>query len=111
MLLLILVGIVLWHLLKKSRVYHPCTVEDLLHHHEENDRVKVKGTIKPLGKSKETYFSRLDDKTGSIDIFADTAMKGMVEIKGIVQRDAEQHKYIKAIMIKEYVKKKKLKRS
>src|SRR3989344_5765981 len=97
LLLLLLLAFALWHLLLKHRheTYHPCTIEELLHNHEEGDRIKVTGKITALGKDKKQIFSRLTDRTGSIDALTDTYMKGMVEIRGIVQRDADRHKFIK----------------
>ncbi len=108
LLLLFLLAFALWHFLAKHRhtAYHTCTIEEILHHHEEGNKVQVSGILKPIGKSKELIFSRLTDKTGWIDVLADTAVKGGVQIKGIVQRDAEEHKYIKTIFIAEFLKKK-----
>lgn len=112
LLILLFLAITLWHLLAKNRgrTYHSCTIEDLLHHHEENACIEVIGRIKPLGKGKEDFFCRLEDKSGWIDVLTDTPLTGRVKIKGIVQRDAEEHKFIKAIEIKELFQKKKLKK-
>ncbi len=83
----------------REKIYHPCTIEDLLHHHEEGEYVRVLGRLTPLGKDKKKVFSKLTDRTGQIDVLTDDFVKGKVEVKGVVQRDDEQHKYVKALQI------------
>lgn len=80
--------------------YHPCTIEDLLHHHQEGEYVTVLGRLTPLGKDKQKIFSKLTDRTGQMEVLAEESIKGKAEVRGMVQRDAEQHKYLKAIQIR-----------
>ncbi len=80
----------------RQEIHPTCTIEDLYHHHEEGETIAVDGKIRPKRKSEEGIFSELSDKTGHIDVLTDELVKGRVRVYGIIQRDVEQHKYIKA---------------
>lgn len=80
----------------RQELYHTCTIEELYHHHEEGEKVVINGKIRPKGKSEEMLFYELSDETGRIDVLTSEAVKGKVNVYGIIRHDAEQHKYIEA---------------
>ncbi len=105
--LLFLLYLLLRYLLSKRQCeeYHPCTVEELYHHHEEGEKVLMEGNIKPKSKNEEGIFSELLDQTGYIDVLTSELVKGKVRIYGIVRRDADRHKYVEAERITTYFQK------